>query len=85
MKFKRTLMILTILVIMVTSLSAAAVDDGIYKEKLNALSSKYSELEKQQSAILKEINKAKSEKDKQVAKKSSWIIKSTVYDSRLIY
>ena len=43
--------------------------DNDYKDQLNALSSKYDELEKQQKEIQNQINKAKTEKDKHLAQK----------------
>ena len=51
--------------------SGAAADDDAdeYKEELDALSSRYDELEAQQKAITEQINKAKSEKDKYLLQK----------------
>ena len=51
--------------------SGAAADDdaGEYKEELDALSSRYDELEAQQKAITEQINKTKSEKDKYLLQK----------------
>ena len=47
--------------------SAAGSSTADYKDELDALSSKYDELEKQQQKIQSDINKAKNEKDKQLA------------------
>lgn len=48
---------------------AAGADTDDYKKQLNALSNRYDQLESQQKAIQKEIDKAKNEKDKQLAVK----------------
>ena len=63
--------ILLLFAILLALLSASPVSYGAddYKDQLNALSSKYDELEKQQKALQAEINKAKTEKDKRLAEK----------------
>ncbi len=49
--------------------STAAVDEDDYKDELDALSSKYDQLEAQQKALTQQINKTKNEKDKALLQK----------------
>ncbi len=49
--------------------SPAVDNNAAYKEQLNDLNSKYASLQKQQEAVQKEINKARNDKDKQLALK----------------
>lgn len=49
--------------------SPAVDKEAAYKQQLNDLNSKYSSLQKQQEAVQKEINKARNDKDKQLALK----------------
>ncbi|MEG2174472.1 MAG: hypothetical protein RR135_03170, partial [Oscillospiraceae bacterium] len=60
--------------------TAAQTAPADYKDALGALSSKYDELEKQQAAIQKNINKAKNEKDKKLAEKKQ--IDNQIYGVR---
>ena len=60
---------LTVLTLFVSLSGTSAAVTSDYRSALDALSAKYSQLEKEQAAIQKEINRAKSEKDKQLAEK----------------
>lgn len=72
MKTSRRVAVCLVALIMILSISPVSfgVDADDYKDQLNALSSKYDQLEKQQKALQAEINKAKTEKDKHVAQKN---------------
>lgn len=63
-----TLLMAVLLIFLSMSPMAFAADND-YRDKLDALSAKYDELEKQQKELQAQINKAKTEKDKQVAAK----------------
>lgn len=67
---KRAAVCLIALVMLVSASPVAwGVDADEYKDQLDALSSKFDELEKQQKEIQNQINKAKTEKDKHLAQK----------------
>ena len=57
-------------VVMMSSLSLGAFADDDYENQISDLNSKYDELEKQQQALQKEIDKAKTEKERQQAVKA---------------
>ncbi|HIT19191.1 MAG TPA: peptidoglycan DD-metalloendopeptidase family protein [Candidatus Fimivivens faecavium] len=57
-------------VVMTSSLSLGAFADDDYENQISDLNSKYDELEKQQQALQKEIDKAKTEKERQQAVKA---------------
>lgn len=68
MKLIRSILIIALATAMlcISPVSSAAND---YQSQLDALSAKYDQLEKQQKEIQAQINKAKTEKDKQLAAK----------------
>lgn len=72
MKISRLLALLLAASLVCFSMSPTtlAVDEEDFKDELDALSSKYDELEKQQKAIQAQLEQTKSEKDKQVAAKN---------------
>lgn len=72
MKISRLLAVLLTAVMVLGAMSplTMAVDEDDYQNELDALSSKYDELEKQQKALQAQLAQTKSEKDKQVATKN---------------
>src|SRR5574344_684420 len=69
MKMRRLAAILLTGCLLFLSIPSSAADASDYKAQLNDLTSKYSKLQKEQESIQKEIQKAKNDKDKQLALK----------------
>jgi murein DD-endopeptidase MepM/ murein hydrolase activator NlpD len=63
-----------------TAAPSRADDTSGYKQELNQLNSRYDTLEKQQQQIQAEINRAKSEKDRQLAVKKQ--LDNQIYNTR---